>query len=91
MADIAEQISQATGKRVRYVAISPEERRKTLLALGAPPYFADALYEQAIERLRNPNAQVYLDTHETFGVKPTTFGEFASRCASALQGVSAVA
>jgi uncharacterized protein YbjT (DUF2867 family) len=85
MADIAGHISRAIGKPVRYVAITPEERRETLLAAGMPPYFADALYEQATERLRNPNAQIHLETHKAFGVKPTTFCEFAQRNAAAFQ------
>jgi uncharacterized protein YbjT (DUF2867 family) len=91
MADIAEHISRAIGKPVRYVAISPEERRETLLAAGASSYFADALYEQATERLRNPNAQIHLETHAAFGIKPTTFGEFANRNASAFRGERAAA
>jgi uncharacterized protein YbjT (DUF2867 family) len=83
MVEIAERISRTTWRPVRYVAISPEQRRETLLAAGASPYFADALFEQAVERLRNPRAQVHLETHAQFGVKPTSFAEFAERHAAA--------
>jgi uncharacterized protein YbjT (DUF2867 family) len=83
MADIARHISLATGRPVRYVAISPEQRREALLAAGAAAYFADALYEQAVERLRNPQARIQLDTHRKFGVEPTPFAEFARRNAAA--------
>jgi uncharacterized protein YbjT (DUF2867 family) len=86
MADIAQCISRATQRTVRYVAIAPEDRRAMLLAAGAPPYFADAIYEQAIERLRNPTARVCLQTHETFQIKPTTFNEFAKRNAAVFGG-----
>jgi uncharacterized protein YbjT (DUF2867 family) len=88
MHEIAAHISEAVGRPLRYVPITPEERRQTLLAAGAPPYFADALVEQAYERLRNPKSQVYLGTHETFGVEPTTFPEFARRNAAAFRGAA---
>jgi len=87
--DPASGSSRATGKSVRYVAISPEERRDTLRAAGTPRYFADALYDQATERLRNPRATVHLETHAAFGVKPTTFAEFAKRNAPAFRGEAA--
>lgn len=79
MTEIAERISQAIGKPVRYVRISAEERRTALLASGAPPSFADAMDEQLNERLKHPQSRVYLATHEAFKVKPTTFAEFARR------------
>jgi len=83
MAEIAEHISRATGKPVRYVPSSPEERRDTMLAAGAPPYLADALFEQAVERLRNPHARVQLEMHERLGIRPTRFAEFAQHNAAA--------
>ena len=86
MADIAECISRATRRTVRYVPITPEERRAMLLAAGATLYFADALYEQAIERLRNPTARVCIETHQTFQIKATTFNEFAKRNAAVFGG-----
>jgi uncharacterized protein YbjT (DUF2867 family) len=43
MHEIAEHIANATGKPLRYVAISPEERRQNLMASGMPRYLADAL------------------------------------------------
>jgi uncharacterized protein YbjT (DUF2867 family) len=86
MADVAERISRAIGKPVRYVAISPEDRRRALLAAGIPPALADALGEQTAERLRCPQSKVDLSTHQTFGVRPTTFAEFASQHAAMFRG-----
>jgi uncharacterized protein YbjT (DUF2867 family) len=86
MNDIAARISTAVGKPVRYEAISAEDRRKSLLASGMPPDFADALDEQLTERLKRPQSRVYLGTHETFGIQPTTFAEFAERNANAFRG-----
>lgn len=79
MTEIAATISQTTGKPVTYVSITPEEHRAAMLAKGVPEDLADALYNQALERLRHPQTRVSLQTHEAFGVRPTTFAEFISR------------
>jgi len=86
MADVAQRISEAIGKTVRYVNVTDAERRQALLSAGTPPYFADAIDEQARERRRCPESRVHLDTHEAFGVRPTTFAEFARRNAAVFRG-----
>src|SRR5215813_4763818 len=43
MAEIAERISLAVGKTVRYVSISRDGREQALLAAGVPSFFVDAL------------------------------------------------
>jgi hypothetical protein len=55
MAEIAERISHAVGRSIRYVNVSPAERRQALLDAGAAVYMADALDEQAQERRRHPS------------------------------------
>jgi uncharacterized protein YbjT (DUF2867 family) len=86
MTDIATRISQGIGKPVRYVDVSPEARRRNLLASGISPVFADALDEQLSERLRRPKSRVHLTTHGLFGVRPTPFVEFAQRHAAMFGG-----
>ncbi|MBZ9871819.1 SDR family oxidoreductase [Mesorhizobium sp. BR1-1-9] len=88
MSDIAARISQATGKPIRYVDISPEQRRCNLLAAGIPTEFADALDEQLAERRRRPKSRVHLATHEMFGVRPTPFLEFARRHVAMFSGAA---
>jgi uncharacterized protein YbjT (DUF2867 family) len=85
MAEIARLMSAAAGRPVDYVAITPEQRRRELLAAGAPPYFADALFEQATERLRNPKAVVHLESHAEFNMIPTSFSQFLQRNAFVFQ------
>lgn len=80
--DIAGYIGAARGQTVRYVPISPERRRDDLLAAGAPAYFADGIYDQALERLRHPTAKVHLETHRRLGISPTRFSNFARRYAT---------
>lgn len=82
MTQIAATISEATGKPVTYVSISPKERKSAMLAAGIPADVAEALYDQAVERLKHPRSGLSLQTHAAFGVRPTTFAEFASRHAA---------
>ena len=84
MAEIAERISQATAKAVRYVPIPPEARRQALIEHGIPTVIAEALDDQVHERLRGGlESEVDLSTHRLFDIKPTTFLEFAQRNADA--------
>jgi uncharacterized protein YbjT (DUF2867 family) len=88
MTEIAEQISLAIGKTVRYVNISPAERKRALLAAGVPPYVADALDVQASERRKGATGEavMYPETHIALGIRPTTFAEFARRNATVFRG-----
>jgi uncharacterized protein YbjT (DUF2867 family) len=90
MAEIADRISRAIGKTVRYVAVSPAARRQALIAHGIQAEFADALDKQVKERLKGGiESQVDLSTHQLFNVKPTTFLEFAQRNAKAFGAAAA--
>jgi hypothetical protein len=88
MMEVAERISRAIGKTVRYVNVAPEEKRQALLAAGSPPELADAIDELFAERRRQLESRVYLGTHELFGIQPTTFAEFARRNAVVFRGES---
>jgi uncharacterized protein YbjT (DUF2867 family) len=87
MGEIAEQISIAIGKTVRYVKISREERKQAMLTAGISPFLVDALDVQVSERLKEGiESVVNLETHVAFGIHPTTFAEFARRNADAFLG-----
>jgi uncharacterized protein YbjT (DUF2867 family) len=87
MTEIAEQLSLALGKSIRYVNIPPTERTRTLLAAGVPPYIADALDVQASERRKGATGEgvVHPETHIALGIRPTTFTEFVRRNAAVLR------
>jgi uncharacterized protein YbjT (DUF2867 family) len=90
MKDIADRISQAVGKTVRYVPVSPIQRREALLAHDVPLQIADALDRQVEERRKGGiESQVDLSTHRLFNVKPTTFLAFAQRNAEAFGAAAA--
>jgi len=90
MAEIADRISSAIGRTVRYVPVSPEQRLQALKAHGIPSEIADALDDQVKERLKGGiESQMDLSTHRLFNVKPTTFLEFAQRNAETFRGAAA--
>ncbi|GAA2152794.1 SDR family oxidoreductase [Actinomadura napierensis] len=84
---VAATISLAAGKSVRYVDIDPAEKTRAMLDAGVPAYFADAMEELFSQRRRGADeSRVNLSTHRKFGVRPTTFAEFARRNASVFRG-----
>jgi uncharacterized protein YbjT (DUF2867 family) len=92
MTEMADRISRAVGKTVRYVGVSPIQRRQALIAHGVPLEIAEALDKQVEERLQGGiESQVDLSTHRLFNVKPTTFQEFAQRHAEGFGAAAAAA
>jgi uncharacterized protein YbjT (DUF2867 family) len=90
MNEIAERISSAIDRPVRYVDTDPADYRNTLLAGGIPAYFADAMDELFSERRHGSDeSSVDLSTHRVFGVTPTTFAEFVGRNADVFRGEAA--
>jgi len=77
MAAIAGIIGKVIEKPVSYVPISIQQRRQAQLAAGMPAFLADAIAEQSAERCRHPKAYINISTHQLFGIRPTTFEEFA--------------
>jgi uncharacterized protein YbjT (DUF2867 family) len=86
MGEVAEKLSAATGKTIRYVDVPPEEARQARLAAGMPPYLAEGLDELFAERRNGKESTVWPTIEEVFGLKPTTFDEFASRNAAIFRG-----
>jgi uncharacterized protein YbjT (DUF2867 family) len=90
MNEIAERISSATGRPVRYIDTDPADYRRILLGGGIPAYFADAMDELFSERRHGSDeSSVDLSTHGVFGVTPTTFAEFVARNADVFRGEAA--
>jgi hypothetical protein len=86
MAEVAEKLSAAIGKTIRYVDVPPEEANKARLAAGMPPYLAEGLDELFAERRNGKESNVWPTIEEAFGRKPTTFDEFAVRNAAIFRG-----
>jgi uncharacterized protein YbjT (DUF2867 family) len=90
MGEIAQRISSAIDRPVRYVDTDPAEKRKELLAAGIPVFFADAMDELFGERRKGSDeSRTDLGTHQEFDVRPTTFAAFARRHADVFRGEAA--
>ena len=85
-AEVAERLSAATGKAIKYVNVAPEDAKKAQLAAGMPPYLADALAELFAERRRGKEANVSRVTETVFGRRATPLHEFAARNAAIFRG-----
>jgi uncharacterized protein YbjT (DUF2867 family) len=86
MTEVAEKLSAAAGKTIRYVNVPPEAARQAQLAAGMPPYLADALFELFAERRNGKEAMVWPDAQALLGRLPTSFDEFAGRNAAVFRG-----
>ena len=86
MAEVAEKLSAATGKRIQYINITPDEAKRAQLAAGLPPFTADALAELFAERRKGKEAQVSPIMETIIGRRPTSFDEFATRNAAIFRG-----
>jgi len=86
MSDVADKLSAATGKPVRYVNVAPEDARRAQLAAGMPPYLVDALAELFAERRKGKESQVSPMVETILGRPATTFDEFATRNAALFRG-----
>jgi uncharacterized protein YbjT (DUF2867 family) len=86
MAEVAEKLSAATGKAIRYVNVAPEDAKKAQLAAGMPPYLVDALAELFAERRKGKEAQVSPAVQTILGRRPTSFDDFAQRNAAIFRG-----
>jgi uncharacterized protein YbjT (DUF2867 family) len=86
MAEVAEKLSAATGRPIRYVNAAPEDARQAQLARGIPEYTADALAELFAERRKGKESQVWPTTEDILGRRATSFDEFASRHAAIFRG-----
>jgi uncharacterized protein YbjT (DUF2867 family) len=86
MTEVAEKLSAAAGKTIRYVNVPPEAARQAQLAAGMPPYLADALFELFAERRNGKEAKVWPDAALLLDRRPTSFDEFARRNAAVFRG-----
>lgn len=86
MAEVAEKLSAVTGKRIRYINVSPEDAKKAQLAAGVTPFMADALSELFAERRKGKESQVSPTIPAVFGRRPASFDEFALCHAAIFRG-----
>lgn len=84
--DVAAKLSEATGRQVTYVPLTPEQFREGALAQGLPAWLVSAL-ERLNELFVAGDAEAITDEVQRVGGKePTTFDEFARDYANVFKG-----
>jgi len=86
MADVAQHLSTAIGKPVRYVDVSPDDYLAANLANGMPAYTAEALVELYAERRAGKESRVYPTAEQLLGHPARSFLEFATLHAATFRG-----
>jgi uncharacterized protein YbjT (DUF2867 family) len=86
MTEVADKLSSATGKPIRYVNVPPEDAKRAQLAAGVPQFLADALAELFAERRRGKESEVFPDVTTLLGRRATTFDAFAARSGAIFRG-----
>jgi uncharacterized protein YbjT (DUF2867 family) len=75
--DVAREISRATGRDVRFVAVPPEAFAAALRGFGVPPWQADGLVEDYAHYARGEAAEVSPAVRDLTGEGPRDFAGFA--------------
>jgi uncharacterized protein YbjT (DUF2867 family) len=84
--DVAAKLSEATGRPVAYVAITPEQFREGALAQGLPEWLVSALERLNELAVSGDAEEVTEDVRRVGGREPKTFDEFARDHAKAFRG-----
>jgi uncharacterized protein YbjT (DUF2867 family) len=84
--DIASAITEAIGRPVAFVDVSPEAFAGTLGAAGVPPWQVDGLLEDYAHYARGEAATISPHVLEVTGVKPHDISTFARDYARAFVG-----
>lgn len=81
--DVAKALSEATGKSVRYVAVSDDDAKNAMLAMGMPAWMVDGMTELNQIMVKGWLAGIEKDFEGLLGHKPRTFRQFAQDFRSA--------
>jgi len=87
--EMAEQLSSALGKPIKYVDVSPETMRQALLGFGMPEWQADGLAEDYDHYRRGEAGEVTSAVRDITGNDATRFSRFAKDYAAKFLGRAA--
>ena len=90
-AQIAELLTQALGREIRFVKLPPEQLNQAMRGNGVPEWTADAILD--LQRLYREGkaATVTGDVEQILGCKPTSYADFVEDYKSAFQAREKVA
>ena len=89
--EMADRLSEAIGKTVKYVNISPDSMRQDLLSFGMPAWQADGLVEDYDIYRRGEAAKVTSTVRDVTGIVPIAFSQFARDYKDFFRGKTAAA
>lgn len=75
--EMASGLSEALGRKITFVNVSPESMNKTLVNLGMPAWQADGLIEDYAHYRRGEAAAIAFGVEEATGKAARDFGDFA--------------
>lgn len=75
--EMAERLSNALGRQIAFVDVSPKAMHDTLLSAGFPVWQADGLLEDYAHYRRNEAAAIASGVHDAIGKNPRSFEAFA--------------
>ena len=85
---IAQKLSAAAGRSIKYVDISPAAYKQAAVGAGVPEAYVDALLNLYEFYLTGGAARVTTDVERVLGRKPRTFDEFARDHAQAFKAAA---
>ena len=80
--DVADEISTATGREIRYIPVSHDEFRAGMIAEGVPEDLATNLSELFKEVLDGRSSYLSHGVREALGREPKDFGDYAREAAA---------
>jgi uncharacterized protein YbjT (DUF2867 family) len=90
-AQVAEKLSKLLGTTIKYVNLSPQQLKQSVLQLGMPQWQADALVDLAAYYTEGPGAKITQDVQQVLGRQPMRFDQFLRDYAASFAAKSAVA
>ncbi len=75
--EMAEKLSEAVGREIRYVDVPPQAMMKTLLNIGLPRWQVDGLIEDYAHYRRGEASTITTGVHNATGTPPRSFDDFA--------------
>ena len=89
--EMADRLSEAIGRTVKYVNISPDSMREALLGLGMPVWQVDGLIEDYDLYRRGEAAKITATIRTVTGIDPIAFSQFAHDYKDLFYGKTAAA
>jgi uncharacterized protein YbjT (DUF2867 family) len=90
-AQVAEKLSKLLGTTIKYVDLTPQQLKQSMLQLGMPQWQADALVDLQGYYTDGPGARITQDVQQVLGRQPIRFDQFLQDYAASLGVKAAVA